>query len=166
MINGGPESFDSFVVAELPRLRWRAFVLCGDWYEADDLVQETLVKVYRRWPKLRRRAELGGYVRTTLVRTFLNARRSGWWRHEAAQAELPETAEPAPDQYAMTDGKVVLESALRRLGPRQRAVIMLRFLEDLPVEDTAQLLGITPGTVTSQTHRALAVLRAALKDQH
>jgi RNA polymerase sigma-70 factor (sigma-E family) len=149
--------FANYVTAVRARLRRQAYLLCGDWYEADDLVQDALVAVYRRWPALTRRTELDGYTHTVLVRRFLSVRRHLRWRREIPQATPPDRPQRREDTI---EEHVTLTARLRRLPPRQRAVLVLRFYNDLSIAQTAAILGVSPGTVASQTHKALAALRA------
>lgn len=143
-------------------LRREAFDICGDWHEADDLVQVTLWKMYQRWDRLDRRAGLGGYTRRVLVHCFLTERRRPRWRQEVTGLIQTEAHLVSGFQTAVED-RMVLLPALQRLGPRQRAVMTLRYLCDLSVEQTARELGCKPGTVTSQTVRALDALRHHLQ---
>ncbi len=149
--------FASYVAAVRARLRRQAYLLCGDWYEADDLVQDALVAVYRRWPALVRRTELDGYTRTVLLRRFLSVRRHLRWHREISQATPPDRPQQRDDTV---EEHIWLTARLRRLPPRQRAVLVLRFYNDLSIAQTAAVLGVSPGTVASQTHKALAALRA------
>lgn len=153
------EGFTAYVSSIRPRLRRQAFMLCGDWYEADDLVQDTFVVLYRRWPTLARPAELDGYARTVLVRTFLSVRRRMRWRREILYAEPPDR--PQGDDAAM-DLQLSVLANLQQLPLRQRAVVILRFWEDLSIEQTASVLCVSPGTVASQSYKALATLRGSL----
>jgi RNA polymerase sigma-70 factor (sigma-E family) len=150
------DDFTAYVSAIRPRLRRQAFVLCGDWHEADDLVQDTFVALYGRWPKLVRRDELDQYARTILVRKFVSLRRRVRWRREILCPEPPDRPQ---DRDEARDLRMSMLARLRRLPPRQRAVVVLRFWEDLSVEQTAAVLGISAGTVASQSHKALAALR-------
>ncbi|MEV6299837.1 sigma-70 family RNA polymerase sigma factor [Actinoplanes sp. NPDC051861] len=154
--------FEAFVRTIRNWLRREAYDICGDWHEADDLVQMALYQVYRRWNALDRRTELGAYARLVVKRSYLTERRRSRWRHEVPASE------PADDSliaaaHADVDVRVMLLPFLRRLGSRQRAVLALRFLRDLSVEQTARELGCTTGTVTSQTVRALNALRRDLE---
>jgi RNA polymerase sigma-70 factor (sigma-E family) len=151
-------AFEVYMNAIRSRLHRDAYRLCGDWHEAEDLVQMTLYKVYRRWEHLSARDLLGGYTNQALLRTYISEHRRQRWTYEVSQADLPEQwVEAAPNH-----DHVELLIAISHLGPRQRAVITLRFWHDLSVEQVAVLLGCTPGNVTSQTHRALARLRTVL----
>jgi RNA polymerase sigma-70 factor (sigma-E family) len=153
------DGFTDYVSASRPRLRRQAFALCGDWHEADDLVQDTFVALYRRWPALDRRGELDGYARTVLLHAFLSLRRRVRWRREVLCPESPDWGQNCDDAQ---DLRLSVLVQLRRLPPRQRAVVVLRFWEDLSVEQTAAALRISPGTVASQSYKALAALRASL----
>jgi RNA polymerase sigma-70 factor (sigma-E family) len=159
-------SFVDFVRTTRQGLRHDAYLLCRDWDESDDLVQVALYALYRRWEALIRKDDLRAYTRKILLRVYLSERRRRRWSVELCLADFADgshVAEPTSDTDPLTDG-LGLRDALRRLGERQRAVIVLRFLDDLSVEQTAQLLGCSVGTVTSQTHRALQKLRNVLTD--
>lgn len=141
-----------------------AYLLCGDWAGAEDLVQETLVRLYLAWPRVDRDvADVRAYARAVLVREFLGRARRRSRRVEVLYARPPEVA---AGYLGDTATDAVERDAVRRvlagLAPRQRAVVVLRFFEDLDVAETARLLGISPGTVKSQTHDALAALRTRL----
>lgn len=153
--------FDSFVAQTRTRLIHEAFRLCRNWHEAEDLVQLTLCRIFQRWTSLRDRHRLIEYSRQTLVRTFVSERRRLAWKNEIVRAEPPEHARA---DLGPVDDRVILISALNRLGHRQRQVILLRFWTDLSVEQTAVVLRCSPGTVTSQTFHALRTLRTLLRD--
>ena len=153
--------FADYAVTARPRLRRQAFLLCGDWHEADDLVQDTLDVMYRRWPDLKRPTGLHGYAQKVLVHRFISARRRLRWQREIPYAEPPHQLQTYHDTM---DLRVSLLAHLRRLPPRQRTVIVLRFWEDLSIEQTAAAMGISPGTVASQNHKAMAALRSSLAD--
>jgi len=153
------QGFTVFAGSIRRRLHREAYRLCGDWHEADDLVQMTLYKVYGRWNRLTRRDELLAYTRQTLYRTYVSDRRRLRWKCEISYADLPER--PA-DDHRSVDDRISLVAAMDHLGPRQRAVVVLRFWEDLSIEQTATMLACSKGTVTSQTHRALNTLRTVL----
>ncbi len=149
-----------FVTPRLESLRRLAYLLCGDPHRADDLVQQAVTKLYVRWRKLADVANLDQYLRTILLREFIDERRRSWAKVRLV-AQAPETAARPEDP----DGRLDLRAALLRLPRRQRAVIVLRFLSDQPVEATAQILGCSAGTVKSQTSDALAKLRHLLRDE-
>jgi len=158
------EAFSGFVREVRPLLQRQAFLLCGDWQEAEDLVQDTLLRVYRAWWRLVRHEELTGYARTALTRTFLNERRRAQRRYEVASDMVRENPDPH-DELAVRESRHTLIGALRRLTAAERAVIVLRYWDDLSVKATAGVLRIPPGTVTSHSHRAMATLRAVLKEE-
>lgn len=150
--------FEQYVRGVRGRLLRRAYLLCRDRYEAEDLVQLTLTKIYRYWPRLARHDELLAYTQKTLLRTYTAQRRLARWRYEEPGTEPPDRAYlPSTVEY-----RTALVAALRRLGTRQRAVVFLRFWSDLSTERTAEMLGCSPGTVRSQTCRALSTLRSEL----
>ncbi|GAA4508811.1 MULTISPECIES: SigE family RNA polymerase sigma factor [Nonomuraea] len=143
--------FQDFVVARSDRLLRTAYLLTGDWGLAEDLLQESLTKAWFAWPRV---DEPEPYVRRVLVTTY-----TSWWRRrwraEVPSASLPDF--PVRDDDA--GERAELWRAVRGLPARQRAVIVLRFYEDLPVAEVAALLGCGTGTVKSQTAKALAKLR-------
>ena len=133
----------------------QAYLLTGDRDAAQDLVQETLLKLYLAWPRIE---APGAYGRKTLVREFLNHRRRSL--REVAAHRLPDP----PASPADPGTTVTLTAALAELPPRMRATVVLRFWEDLGVAETARALGCSEGTVKSATSKALAHLRARLGD--
>jgi RNA polymerase sigma-70 factor (sigma-E family) len=147
--------FDEFVAARSTGLLRTAYLLTRDHALAEDLLQTALTKAWFAWSRIERDPE--PYVRKILVNTF-----ASWWRRkwngEHAFAEPPEP-EPGPDHHAGADQRQDLWAAMGRLPRRQRAVVVLRFVEDLSEAETARLLGISAGTVKSQTSKALAKLR-------
>lgn len=146
--------FAAFVSGRGPALQRTAYLLTGDWGLAEDLLQTALAKSYLAWRRIRHE-DPEGYVRKVLANTHASGLRRKW-RGEAATSELPEGKY---DGMADVDENVTLAAALRRLPPRQRAVIVLRFHEDLTEAATAAVLGCSVGTVKSQTSKALATLR-------
>ncbi|MFF8957801.1 SigE family RNA polymerase sigma factor [Streptomyces sp. NPDC014894] len=153
--------FEAFVAARGPRLLRMAWLLTGDAHLAEDLLQTVLAKV---WPKWRKIAEdhPEAYIRKALVHTH-----ASWWRRrwrgELPHGELPDTT-ASRDAYASVDLEQSLAAAVRALPVRQRAVVVLRFFEDLSVEETAATLGCAPGTVKSQSAKALRTLRELLPE--
>ena len=156
---GRDADFTGFVESVVPSLRRLAYLLCHDWHRADDLVQATVTRVYVRWPGAAAADSPEAYVRAMLVREFLHERRTSWARRVDLTDEVP----PQPAYPRDQDTAIDMEAALRRLAPRQRAVLVLRFHCDLSVEQTAALLGCSQGNVKSQTARALAALRRSLE---
>jgi RNA polymerase sigma-70 factor (sigma-E family) len=148
---------DAYIAVRHRQLLRSAYLLCGDVHEAEDLVQSTLVKVVLAGRRLDRIDSLDAYTRRTLFSTFVSSRRR-LWRREQPYGELPDPAATGPD----ADLGMVVRAALGRLPSRQRAVVVLRFWEDLGMQATAQVLGIGEGTVKSHTARALASLREML----
>jgi RNA polymerase sigma-70 factor (sigma-E family) len=155
-------------LADYVGARWNslvgyAAVVSGESAEAEDLVQTVLVKVAIRWPLLRDKDDLDAYVRTAIVRTQI----SRWRRRRIAL-----DAAPAPtvhggasyDDTERTDTSLAVASALRQLPPRQRAVLVLRYLADRSEAQTAAALGCSVGTVKSQTSKALSTLRRRWPD--
>ncbi|MFH8980864.1 SigE family RNA polymerase sigma factor [Streptomyces varsoviensis] len=134
-----------------------AWLLTGDAHQAEDLLQTVLAKVWPKWHRITA-DNPEAYVRKALVNTHA----SWWqrrWRGEVPHGKLPDTV-AAPDPYDAVDLETFLGAAVRRLPARQRAVVVLRYFEDLSVEETAATLGCRPGTVKSQASKALKALRA------
>jgi RNA polymerase sigma-70 factor (sigma-E family) len=148
------DQFVEYFRARAQPLRRLAYALCGDWHTAEDLVQLTFVRLYRRWPGVREET-VDAYARRVLVNAFLTHRRAR--RRESLMADPPERAAAGADP---ADGLAV-RRALADLAPRQRAAVVLRYLEDLPVAEVAALLEISEGTVKSQTARAIQSMRGA-----
>ncbi|MFG3688195.1 SigE family RNA polymerase sigma factor [Micromonospora sp. NPDC047740] len=151
------DEYRQFVVARLEALRRTAYLLCRDWHTADDLVSITIGKLYRHWRRVRAADNVDAYVRGVLTNAWLDERRRPW-RREQATDEVPDQVDLALPQTALVDRQALLE-LLGELPPRRRAVIVLRFYCDLSVEETAEALGISPGTVKSQAARGLEMLR-------
>lgn len=147
--------FDDFVRARHERLCRVAYVLCGDWHHAEDIVQTALAKTYVA-QRRHRIDSLDAYVHRAIVTTH-----ASWWRRkwhgEVATGALPERL--SPDPYVAADAQAAVVAALATLPPRQRAVLALRYLADLSETDTADALGCAVGTVKSAANRALATLR-------
>lgn len=151
--------FTEYFATRASAFRGTAFLLCGNWHRAEDLVQNTFLKLYRAWPRLKSREVLDAYTRKILVHTFLNEVRGGFFRREEVTDEQVDLIAPATGS---PEDRLVLLNALADMPPRQRAALVLRFWEDLSVEDTAKALGCSVGTVKSQTARGLDNLRALL----
>lgn len=150
-----PQEFDSFVAAQGQPLRQLAYLICGDIGRAEDAAQTALEKLYSRWGSV---SDPVTYAR----RVTINCARDNWRRHgrwESPSASMPELASQ-PDEV-IEDG-ILLRDALRRLPTRQRAVVILRHWLDLSEQETANLLGLSVGTVKSHNSRALKSLRQAI----
>ncbi|GAA3449534.1 SigE family RNA polymerase sigma factor [Dactylosporangium matsuzakiense] len=156
----GDDDYVEYVTARLPALHRLAYALTGDPHRADDLVQQTITTLYVKWAKVRRVEHPDRYVRSMLVNTFVDERRLAWSRVRLF-AEPPER--PAPDDYRAE--RTAVRQALARVPRRQQAVLVLRFFYDLPVAEVAEILGVTPGTVKSQTAHGLTALRKLLGEQ-
>ncbi|MGW6460839.1 SigE family RNA polymerase sigma factor [Streptomyces sp. NPDC055078] len=153
--------FEAFVAARGPRLLRMAWLLTGDAHLAEDLLQTVLAKV---WPKWRRIAP--DHPEAYIRRAMVNTHASWWrrrWRGEVPHGDLPDGAS-AGDLYADVDLEQSLAAAVRALPVGQRAVVVLRYFEDLSVEETAATLGCAPGTVKSQASKALRTLRTLIQD--
>jgi len=149
--------FSEYFAARAHALRTTAFLLCGDWHRAEDITQVAMTKLYLAWPRLREYG-LDAYARQVVVRTFLAENRRLWRRREHLTSELSEPAVVDGD----ADQRLLVESALTVVPPRQRAVLVLRYWHDLSVEDTAKVLGCSTGTVKSQAARGIAALKRRL----
>jgi RNA polymerase sigma-70 factor (sigma-E family) len=155
-------TFVEFAHSARGRLRRTAYLLCGDWDQASDHVQEGLIRVYVAWPRLHRAGREYAYARKAVVSAFLDHRRRRSssevpTEHDATMASRLDVAETVVARQA-------LMRALADLPPRQRACVVLRYFEDLSVADTATALGCSEGTVKSQTSRALDSLRSMFED--
>ncbi|WP_281179754.1 SigE family RNA polymerase sigma factor [Actinoplanes subtropicus] len=150
-------SFVTFMELAWSRHLRLAMLLTGDRLRAEDLLQDSLVRMYERWSRLDRRSDPHAYLRRVVVNTH-----TSWWqrrRRESLVAEVPDRAAPAG-----FDADVELKRALDGLPPRQRAVVVLRLYEDLSERQTAEVLGCSVGNVKSQYARALAKLRELVRE--
>ncbi len=148
--------FDEFVEDRGGALWWAAWLLTGDTHHAEDLVQTALTKTYGRYGSFENDRHFESYVRTTIYRTFVS-----WWRRRAWRSEVPtETqSETAPTTDVDPALRQDLLRALATLPRMQRAVLVLRYFEGLPVKEVAEMLGIPVGTVTSHSSRGLKAMR-------
>lgn len=150
--------FDGFVEARSPRLLRTAYLLTRDWALAEDLLQAALTKAWFAWGRIDDSPE--AYVRKTMVTTY-----TSWWRRkwrgEVPAQELVDSVGIGVDAGATDpiDDRLLLTTAMDSLTPRQRAVVVLRYFDDLTEAQTAHVLGCSVGTVKSQTSKALARLR-------
>ena len=152
------EDFAAFVAGRSAELLRLAYVLTADHYAAEDLLQSALTKAAARWGRIHSTPE--GYVRQIMYREQVS-----WWRRRARRpvtvvAQVPEL--PVPDQMVMVEARLALRDALLALPPGKRVMLVLRYLEDLPEAQVADILGCSVGTVRSQTHKAIAQLRAVV----
>jgi RNA polymerase sigma-70 factor (sigma-E family) len=158
-VDEGPrQEFAEFVAARSKQLIRLAYVLTGDQHSAEDLLQNTLIKAAAHWGRIHSAPE--AYVRRIMYREQVSWLRRRARRPETAMAQVPEP--PAGEQPVSVEARLTLQDALRALPPRRRAVLVLRYLEDLPESQVADILGCSVGTVRSQTHKAVTQLRAAL----
>lgn len=152
------DAYVEFVNGASRGLRRTAYLVCGDWVQAEDLVQEALLKLYVAWPRVASSEGVQAYARRTVVNVAIDAGRR--------KAKLPRSYDEVPDlpdrhdAVRSSDIRAVVMDALRELPSRARACVVLRYFDDLPVDETARILGVTSGTVKSQTSRGLELLKA------
>lgn len=154
------EDFADYVRARQHQLLRAAYLVCGDEHLAEDLLQGALVKLAGNWPKVRAQHP-DAYVRRILYNDAISA-----WRKRRRETLDPDAgmSVTAPDVFRGRENRIDLMMILADLPPRQRAVIVLRYFEDRTERDTADVLGISVGTVKSQTHDALSRLRELVPD--
>jgi RNA polymerase sigma-70 factor (sigma-E family) len=153
------EAFSAFVAARSRHLLQAAHLLTGDRHRAEDLLQTALTRAYLRWDRIVDE-DPEGYVRRTMVNAHIDWWRRKPWREEPTDV-LPDRAVSEPD----TDARAALLAALATLSRRQRAVMVLRYYEDMSEADIARTLGCSPGTVKSAASRATARLRELLREE-
>jgi RNA polymerase sigma-70 factor (sigma-E family) len=149
--------YREYVIARHDSLRRTAYLLCRDWHLADDLVSIALTKLYRHWSKAQAAGNLDAYVRGILTHAWLDELRRPW-RRERSTDTLPDPPGEDPGHAAVGD-RAELGPLLQALPPRQRAVVVLRFYCDLSITDTAEILGVSEGTVKAHAARGLDLLR-------
>lgn len=147
------ESFAAWAAASQHSLLRTAVLLTGDHHRAEDLVQEALTKVALRWRRLREEHP-SAYARQVIVRDNIS-----WWRRNRREPVSQVEAPSMPSGTLVVDRRLVLQQALARLTPRQRTVVVLRYYDDLTERQAAEVMGVSVGTVKSQTHLALRRLR-------
>ncbi|MGO1051955.1 SigE family RNA polymerase sigma factor [Crossiella sp. CA198] len=150
--------YAEYFSARAPSLRRLAYAMCGDWHLAEDLVQAAFIRLYRSWRKIRKET-VDAYARRVLINVFLSGTRTKGREHSVADVPDRPTP-PAHDSNIRLD----LATALAGLPPQQRAMVVLRYLEDLPIAEVAELLKVAQGTVKSQTARGVAALRAGFAE--
>ena len=158
-------SFEEYAAASWSMLYRSAYLLAGNHADAEDLAQQTLIKAHGAWSKVSGSDSVNAYVRRILTNTFLSSRRPKGRRLELLTDEVPEwggptgTADGAAGTPGTSDERMALWPHVRQLPPQQRAVIVLRYFEDLSEVDIAEALGCSTGTVKSQASKAMATLR-------
>lgn len=155
--------FEEYMAARQPSLLRTAYLLTGDRHTAEDLVQTSLAKLYLSWDKVQKRELVDGYVRRIMVNEHNSLWRRAWKRREVS-------TDTVPDRTGVTDRpddgtSAALWEFVQTLPRKQRAVVVLRFYEDMSETEVATLLGISVGTVKSQSSRALAALRERVHTQ-
>lgn len=151
------DEFLEFATARSGQLFRTAWLLCGDWHLAEDLVQTTLGKLYRSWRRVKAADNPDAYARTVLTRSYLS------WRRRRSSGEQPYSALPdSADHHVDPALRLTLLTALGELSRKDRTVLVLRFWEDLSVEQTARQMGCSQGAVRNRSQRALARLRTIL----
>ncbi|MFI0451654.1 SigE family RNA polymerase sigma factor [Actinomadura sp. 6N118] len=146
--------FRDWAGARLPALLRYAHLLTGDPHRAEDVVQTALTRTLLAWSRVHRKDDPEGYVRRTILRLVINDQRRSWREHLTASPP-----EPPPPRPAEPEERWAMRAALATLPPRQRAVLVLRYYEDMSEVQIAEALGCSPGTVKSQASKALAKLR-------
>ncbi|MBA3418151.1 MAG: SigE family RNA polymerase sigma factor [Geodermatophilaceae bacterium] len=162
-MNGRDEAFREFVSIRSASLLRTAFLLTGDHGLAEDLLQTALLKTYRHWRRLDNPHDPAAFVRRVMVTTNIS-----WLRRRQSTERVLDVLpdRPAPDEHEAVGEREQVWRALRTLPPRMRAVIVLRFYEDLSEAETARLLDCSLGTVKSQSSRGLVRLRESLSHGH
>ena len=154
-------SFEEYAVASWATLYRSAYLLAGNHADAEDLAQQTLIKVHSAWSKVSASDSMNAYVRRILTNTFLSSRRPLRRRRELLTDEIADWS-GAATTAGTSDERLTLWPHVKQLPPQQRAVIVLRYFEDLSEGEIAEALGCSRGTVKSTAHRALRSLKAAL----
>ncbi|MFC7621613.1 SigE family RNA polymerase sigma factor [Microlunatus sp. GCM10028923] len=158
--SAGRTTFEEYAGTAWPALYRSAYLLTGNHADAEDVAQQTLEKAYRSWSHVVAASVPEAYLRCMLTNTFLSGRRSKRHRLELLTDSWSGTEQPHPRPGP--EDQLMLWPRLKSLPPRQRAVIVLRYFEDLSEEQIAEALGCSRGTVKSTAHRAIKALRAAL----
>lgn len=162
---GVEAEFAAFVAARTPALLRTAYLLTGDQHAAEDLVQSALARAHRSWRRLHHTGNAEAYTRRIMYHLQVS-----WWRRrrvgETLAGEVPEPRAARADHATDISLRITLRAALAKLTTKQRAVLVLRYFEDLGEAEVAQILGVSVGTVKSQTARALARLREVAPELH
>jgi RNA polymerase sigma-70 factor (sigma-E family) len=157
-------TFEEFAATRLPALLNFAAVLAGDRAIAEDLAQDVMIRAYSRWDRIGGLDQPELYVRKMILNEFLSWRRRSWRLIPAADAGAGRGS-AAPDHAQEYSERDALLGELGKLPRRQRAVLVLRYYEDRPDAEIAELLGCAPGTVRGYASRALAALRVELSQE-
>jgi RNA polymerase sigma-70 factor (sigma-E family) len=164
MFDGGTDDaearrFADYFAARRDSVRRTAYLLCGDWYWADDLTQAAFVRLASGWHRVRDPGALDHYLRTCLVRAYFSEARRGWRRREEPTAEPPDHGVGHEEEHVR---RLAFARALAEVPPRQRITLVYRYYLGLDIAATAEALGCSEGTVKSQTARGLDRLRQVL----
>ncbi|MEV5966255.1 SigE family RNA polymerase sigma factor [Kribbella sp. NPDC051952] len=153
------KDYVDFVTHQANSLCRTAYLLCGDWRRAEDATQEALIRLYRVWGRIQRKGAVGAYARKVVVSTTLDALRRKSSQELVGGEDYFAAEADGSDPLGLLENRLVITQALAELPPRQRACVVLRYFDELSVEETAAALDCRPGTVKSQTMRALEKLR-------
>lgn len=156
--------FRQWVAVRSTPLRRKAYLLSGSWHTADDLVQDTLIAVYASWPRIAKARNIDAYVNRILVNKYVDDRRRPW-RRERPVTDVPDSTDAgAATAFDAIEGQdSPLRRALATLPVSQRAVLVLRYTDDLTVEEIAHLLDLPSGTVKSRLSRGTEAIRRGLE---
>ena len=166
---GRDADFTEYARARAPWLRKVAYLLCGDWHRADDLVQASMLKLYTSWHRAGQVENVDGYARRTLINVFLTEQRGPWWQRVINHAREPDPEMLADAHSAAAldlDAALDLRAALAALPPKQRAAIVLHYRVDLPVREVAAILGASTPTAKVHLHRGRNRLRQLLGEDN
>jgi RNA polymerase sigma-70 factor (sigma-E family) len=153
--------FRQYVAARSDRMRRFAYLCCGDWHRAEDAVQTAFIKLYGVWVRTSTET-CDRYVRRIVTNILIDEHRRAWFRQERSSHQLPDRAVADTSQRSVET--LTIMAALARLPRRQRAVVVLRYWEDLSVEQVSEILRCSTGNVKSQSARGLRTLRALLAE--
>lgn len=159
------EHFREYVENSKQRHYRAAIVLTGNHHDAEDLVQHALVKLYQRWPRVSRKGSPDGYVRTTLTHRFIDTRRSASFRNEEQRADLPDDANETSLLADLAVDRILLRELLLALPPVEHAAVVMRYLDDLPVDQVAHALGYSRSQTNRHIRQALNRMSALAQEQ-
>jgi RNA polymerase sigma-70 factor (sigma-E family) len=157
-----PIAFDVFVADHIDGLLRTAYLITADEQEAEDLVQECLLSISRRWSRVSLMEHPLAYARRALINQAVRGSKSRWRRHTELSADVPDIV-PSPDEFETVEMRDALRNALKQLAPKQRAVLVLRYFNDLSERQVADMLGCSVGNVKSTASRALTELNHAIE---